>query len=120
MDQVGEFGMHFAEFDNNEDVPMIAGLRDLEGTISPHRDPNRIIIVSRDGSRLEIPDALALARMAPAISGLIGEKEITLLQEFPGEAIAKAVDYCKLHDYSKVTNNIQFPLASSKLEDSMA
>ena len=59
-------------------------------------------------------------KVRQALSEIKGDQIIEVsMEEFPSQALILALEYCKVHNYERIENIIQFPMPSNKIEDNV-
>ena len=90
-------------------------------------DPNRVVTLHvMNGEALVLdgiqwPHGSQVAKMSRAVQRAMcsGQNEVVEVVDYPMAAAISAIEYCKLHNYEKIMNTIQFPLECNNIEDNV-
>ena len=90
-------------------------------------DQNRVITLRAmneealvlDG--IQWPHGSQVAKMSRTVHRAMctGQNNVVDVGEYPIASVIAAIEYCKLHNYEKIMNTIQFPLECNNIEDNI-
>ena len=92
-------------------------------------DPSRVVTLraaAMNEERLELngiqwPHGSQLAKMSRTVHRAMcaGQDSVVDVGDYPIGVLIKAIEYCKLHNFEKIMNTIQFPLECNDIEDNV-
>ena len=90
-------------------------------------DMNRVVTLrAMNEEALELdgiqwPHGSQVAKMSRTVHRAMctGQNSVVDVVEYPIAAVISAIEYCKLHNYEKIINTIQFPLECNNIEDNI-